>query len=225
MADSISTRVTRIVGGSVHSLLDAVEDAAPEATMGQAIREVDQVIDEVRTELGRAEAAKHLVTTQLNKLNTESERLAAQVEVAVEQGREDLARAGLEKQINIEDQLPVLQKMLAEQQERSKDFEGYITALLAKKREMEEALREFIAARASQVPTGTQASSTGRAQARVDNAGSAFDRVMARQTGVSGLGATVTANASQLKELQDLQRSHRIEERLAKLKASMPQKQ
>jgi phage shock protein A len=225
MADSISTRVTRIVGGSVHALLDAVEDSAPEATMGQAIREVDLVIDEVRTELGRAEAAKHLVTTQLNKLNTESERLAAQVEVAIGQNREDLARAGLEKQINIEDQLPVLQKMLAEQQERSKDFEGYITALLAKKREMDEALREFIAARASQVPTGAQTGATGKAQTRVDNAGSAFDRVMARQTGVSGLGATVTANPGQLKELQDLQRSHRIEERLAKLKASMPQKQ
>ena len=226
MADSISTRVTRIIGGSVHAILDAVEDAAPEATMAQAIREVDQVIDEVRTELGRAEAAKHLVTTQLNKLNTESERLASQVELAIGQGREDLARAGLEKQINIEDQLPVLQKMLAEQQERGRDFEGYITALLAKKREMEEALREFVAARASQqVPTGSQAGGSGRTQLRVDNAGSAFERVMARQTGVSGLGATVTANATQLKELQDLQRAHRIEERLAQLRASMPQKQ
>ncbi|QJR14613.1 PspA/IM30 family protein [Usitatibacter palustris] len=225
MADSISARVTRIVGGSVHALLDTVENAAPEATMAQAIREVDQVIDEVRIELGRAEAAKHLVTSQLNKLNTESERLASQVEVAIEQGREDLARAGVEKQINIEDQLPVLQKMLAEQSERGHDLEGYITALLAKKREMEEALREFIAARASQVPPGVSTNNSGRAQMRVDNAGSAFDRVMARQTGVSGLSPNVTANATQLKELQDLQRSHRVEERLAKLRATMPQKQ
>ena len=103
MADSISTRVARIIGGSVHALLDTVENAAPEAVMNQAIREVDQVIDEVRAELGRAEAGKHLVTTQLNKLNTESERLSSQVELAMEQRRDDLARAGLEKQINIED--------------------------------------------------------------------------------------------------------------------------
>jgi phage shock protein A len=225
MADSISTRVTRIVGGSVHALLDSVENVAPEATMSQAIREVDQVIDEVRTELGRAEAAKHLVTTQLNKLNTESERLASQVDLAMEQRRDDLARAGLEKQINIEDQLPVLQKMLAEQSERSHDLEGYITALLAKKREMEEALKEFIATRASAVPAGASVANGSRAQRRVDNAGTAFDRVMARQVGVSGLGPNVTANATQLKELQDLQRAHRIEERLAKLKATMPQKQ
>ena len=225
MADSIANRVTRIVSGSVHAILDAVEDATPEASMAQAIREVDQVIDEVRTELGRAEAAKHLVTTQLNKLNTESERLASQVELAITQSRDDLARAGVEKQINIEDQLPVLQKMMAEQSERSRDLEGYITALLAKKREMEEALREFITTRASQVAPAGSTAGTTRAQLKVDNAGSAFDRVMARQTGVSGLSASVTANATQLKELQDLQRSHRVEERLAMLRASMPQKQ
>jgi phage shock protein A len=220
MADNIASRVTRIVSGSVHALLDAVEDATPEATMGQAIREVDQVIDEVRTELGRVEAAKHLVTTQLNKLNTESESLAGQIDLAMKQNREDLARSGLEKQINIEDQVPVLQKSLAEQQERGRELEGYVTALLAKKREMEQALQEFIASRASSASPRAQAGAAGSSRARVDNAGSAFDRVMARQTGVSGLSGSVTADAAKLKELQDLQRNHRIEERLAKLKAS-----
>lgn len=220
MADSIATRVTRIIGGSVHALLDAVEDAAPEAVMAQAVREVDQVIDEVRAELGRVEAAKHLVTTQLNKLNSESEQLAGQIELAMRQNREDLARTGLEKQINIEDQVPVLQKSLAEQQERGKELEGYVTALLAKKREMEQALQEYIASQAAHTSPGAQAGGAGSSRARVDTAGSAFDRVMARQTGVAGLTANVTADAAKLKELQDLQRSHRIEERLAKLKAS-----
>jgi phage shock protein A len=219
MVDSIATRVTRIVSGSVHALLDVVEDAAPEATMAQAVREVDQVIDEVRVELGRVEAAKHLVTSQLNKLNTENEHLAEQVELALRQSREDLARTGLEKQMNIEDQVPVLQKSLTEQRERGKELEGYITALLAKRREMDDALQEFIASRASQVAPGAQEAQSAGSR-RVEKAGSAFDRVMARQTGVSGLSAKVTADAAKLKELQELQRNHRIEERLAQLKAS-----
>jgi len=92
-------------------------------------------------------------------------------------------------------------------------------------REMEDALREFISTRASQVAPAGCVAGTTRAQLKVDNAGAAFDRVMARQTGVSGLVTTVTANAAQLKELQELQRSHRVEERLAKLRASIPQKQ
>jgi phage shock protein A len=222
MTDSIASRVTRIVSGSVHAVLDAVENAAPEAMMSQAIREVEQVSDEIRVELGKAEAAKHLITAQINKLNTDNEQLGAQIETALAQGREELVRAGLEKQINIEDQMPVLQKSLAEQQERSKELEGYITALVAKKREMEEAVREFVAARASAASPSGNARAGGSAQGRVDNANSAFDRVLARQTGVSGLSANVTANAAQVKELQDLHRTHRIEEKLAQLKARQP---
>jgi phage shock protein A len=220
MTDSIATRVTRIVSGSVHALLDAVENAAPEAMMSQAVREVDQVTDEVRAELGKVEAAKHLVSAQINKLNTENEQLGGHIETALAQGREDLARAGLEKQINIEDQMPVLQKSLAEQQERGKELEGYITALVAKKREMEQTLREFLASRAAAASAPqTGGGARGSAQGRVDNAGAAFDRVLAKQTGVGGLSAETTASAAQVKELQDLHRTHRIEEKLAQLKA------
>ena len=44
MTDTIASRVTRVVSGSVHALLDAVESAAPEATMAQAIREVEDAL-------------------------------------------------------------------------------------------------------------------------------------------------------------------------------------
>ena len=222
MTDSIASRVTRIISGSAHALLDAVENAAPEATMSQAVREVDQVIDEVRAELGKAEAGKHLVTTQLNKLNTENEQISAQVEAALSQGREELARAGVERQINIEDQIPVLQKSLVEQQERGKELESYITALLAKKREMEQTLQEFLAARATRAMSPAQTGGVTSTQGRVDNATSAFERILAKQTGVSGLMPGSSADAAKVKELQDLHRNHRIEEKLARLKAARP---
>ena len=215
MTDTIASRVTRVVSGSVHALLDAVENAAPEATRGQAIREIDRVIDDVRAELGRVEASKHLATSQLNKLNTEHEQLAGQIEAALGQGREDLARAGVEKQLNIEDQLPVLQKSLADQRDAGKELEGYIAALLAKKREMEQALRDYVAAS----PGSTAGASTrGKSEDRVANAGAVFDRVLAKQTGLSGLTSAATDDAAKLRELQDLQRANRIQERLAQLK-------
>jgi phage shock protein A len=220
MTDTIASRVTRVVSGSVHALLDAVENAAPEATMAQAIREVDRVIDDVRAELGRLEAAKHLATTQLNKLNTDHEQLAAQIEAALGQGREDLARAGLEKQLNIEDQVPILQKSLADQRDAGRELEGYIAALIAKKREMEEALRDYVAARASRTagPSAGPLTSRGRNEDRAAAAGAVFDRVLAKQTGLAGLSSVATGDAVKLRELQDLQRAHRIEERLAQLK-------
>jgi len=220
MIDTIASRVTRVVSGSVHALLDAVENTVPEATMAQAIREVDRVIDDVRAELGRVEASKYLATTQLNKLNTDHEQLAAQIEAALGQGREDLARAGLEQQLNIEDQVPVLQKSLADQRDAGNELEGYIAALLAKKREMEQALRDFVAASrtAGQGSAAGTSTSRGKSEDRVANAGAVFDRVLTKQTGLSGLTSAATADAAKLRELHDLQRGHRIEERLAQLK-------
>jgi phage shock protein A len=217
MAETLAIRVTRILAGGAHAFLDVVEDMAPEAMMRQAVREIDQVMGDVRVDLGKVEAAKHLVTSQINKLNNENEQLAAQVESALDAGQDDLARAGIERQTIIDDQTPVLQRSLAEQQDRARELEGYITALLAKRREMEEALQQYLASRAH---ASTPASGAGKANhdSRVEDARSAFDRVLARQTGVTGLSTNI-GDAQKLKELQDLARRNRIEERLAQLQA------
>jgi phage shock protein A len=221
MADTLTARVTRILAGSAHAFLDAVEGVAPEAMMKQAVREIDQVLAEVRTDLGRVEAAKHLITSQINKLNSENEQLAAQVELALTEGHEDLARAGIERQTLIDDQTPVLQRSLADQQDKGRELEGYITALLAKRREMEDSLQSYLASVAHATATNTTSGKVNH-DARVDGATSAFDRVLARQTGVSGLTMSNVGDAQKLKDLQDLARRNRIEERLAQLKAKMP---
>jgi phage shock protein A len=220
MAETLAVRVTRILAGSAHAFLDVLEDMAPEAMMRQAVREIDQVMAEVRVDLGKAEAAKHLITSQINKLNTESEQLAAHVDTALKRGEDDLARAGIERQTLIDDQVPVLQRSLTDQQDKAKELEGYITALLAKRREMESELQQYLASRAH---VTASASPSGKAtqEARVEDARSAFDRVLARQTGVSGLNPANAGDAQKLKELQDLARHNRIEERLAQLKAQM----
>lgn len=222
MADTLAVRVTRIMAGSAHALLDAVEDAAPEAMMRQAIRELEQVLSEVRVDLGKIEAGKHLVLSQMTKLNDENEILAGQIETALSQGKEDLARAGIERQTIIEDQTPVLQRSLAEQQERAAELEGYITGLLAKRREMESVLKEFIA---SQARVASASSVTGRTskESKVESAQSAFDRVITRQTGVGGMLGGASGDAAKLQELQDTARRQRVDEKLAALKAKLGQ--
>jgi phage shock protein A len=220
MTDTIASRVTRVIGGSVNALLDAVENAAPEATMAQAIREVEAAIDEVRGELGRVEATKHVASSSLNKLNTQKETLAEQVDIAMTKGDETLARAGIARQIDIDDQIPVLQRSLQDSIGRGKELEGYIAALTAKKREMESALQDFIASRAAATAPAATNASSGTTQGKVDRAGAAFDRVMARETGLAVAGSGVNADAAKLQELQEMARTHRIDERLAALKAN-----
>jgi phage shock protein A len=220
MTDTIASRVTRVIGGSVHALLDVMENAAPEVTMAQAIREVDQAVDEVRSELGRVEAVKHVASSSLNKLNTEKETLGEQIDIAVAKGDEALARAGIARQIDIDDQIPVLQRSLQDSIGRGNELEGYIVALAAKKREMESALQDFIAARAAASSPTSANASAGTTQRKVDRAGSAFDRVLARETGLAVAGTGINPDAAKLRDLQDMARTHRIDERLAALKAT-----
>jgi phage shock protein A len=218
MADSIGTRVARIVAGNVHALLDAIENAHPEAAMSQAIREVDSVIDEVGVSLGRAAANKHLAVTNLAEQNRRHEQLAGDMEFALAQGRDDLAKAAIARQLDIEAQVPVVEQVIANTAAEEKELEGYLTALRAKKREMEDAVRQFVASRSQQSTAGRDG---GPALSdRLERAGADFDRILSRQTGIPGLGAGADGEtAAKLKELADLARQNRIEERLAAVKA------
>jgi phage shock protein A len=222
MADSLSTRVGRVIAGSVHALLDRIEDQAPEAMMEQAIREADGVINEVRHELGIAAANRHLAQQQHASLNRQHESIASQLDHALAEQRDDLARAAVSRQLDIEAQIPVLEATLADLAKTEHELNGYVAALLAKRREMEDALGEFRrsrAAAASPIAGGVTAGAS-RSDEKMGAAANAFDRVFERQTGLPGVARGANAQqAAQLKELDDLVRRNKIEERLAQIKA------
>ena len=73
MRERLISRVGRIISGGFNALVDAVENAAPEAVMEEAIREVDDAIDEIRAELGKVVARKHLATSKLMEENKQHE--------------------------------------------------------------------------------------------------------------------------------------------------------
>jgi phage shock protein A len=222
MADTLKTRVGRVIAGSVHALLDKIEDQAPEAMMEQSIREADGVIDEVRHELGLLSANRHLSQQQHATLNGHHATLAAQIDEALAQGREDLVRAAVARQLDIEAQLPVLETTLAEQTRQEAELQGFVAALLAKRREMETALAEFRRSRAAAAGPGAGGggAAPSTAEHRMDKVTGAFDRLYERQTGLTGTSRSVgLQQAAQLKELDDLVRNNKIAERLAQLKA------
>ncbi len=221
MTDSLKTRVGRVIAGSVHALLDRIEDQAPEATMEQSIREADAVIDEVRHELGTVSANRHLSQRQHANLNQLHATLSSQIDEAMTAGREDLARAAVARQLDIEAQLPVLETTLAEHARQEGELTGFVAALLAKKREMQDALAEFRKSRAAAAATATAPAGASSAAHRIGKVTDAFDRVYERQTGLSGTARQNSLQqAAQLKELDDLVRDNKIAERMAQLKAA-----
>jgi len=223
MADSLKTRVGRVITGSVHALVDHLENQAPLAVMEQSLREADAVIDEVRHELGMASANRHLAQQQHAHLNGQHGKLGEQIEQALAAGREDLARAAVARQLDIEAQIPVLETTLAELARQENELTGYVAALLAKQREMAEALEAFRKSRASATPSSAAQPGGAHPAQRMEAVAGAFDRVYARQTGLSGTDRSNTLDqAAKLKELDDLVRDNKIAERMAQLRAVKP---
>ena len=221
MADSLGVRVGRVIAGSAHALIDRIESAVPEAVMEQALREVDKVVEDVRHELGTVAANRHLVQQQHANLNRQHTTLAGQIEDAIAQTREDLARAAVGRQLDIEAQIPVLEKSLAELSASEDELKGYLSALLAKRREMVDALEHFRAAQKLAEQNKTQTGAARNNNQRMSSATDAFDRVYQRQTGLSPAAAGATLDqAARLQELDELTRKNQIEERLAKLRAT-----
>ena len=220
MSETLSRRVGRLVSGGFHALIDAAENLAPEAVMNESIREIERAVDEVRAELGKVLAQKHLAAKKMADESNRHEAIDANLQAAVDTGRDDLAEAGIAEQMDIEARLPILENTIADCAAQEKELEGFIAALQAKKREMQQQLQDWRAAQQS-MGTGKTAGGNGSDLNRIardtEKSGNAFDRVMGRQNLVHS--STDAAQLAKLKELEDLSRNNRIAERLAALKA------
>lgn len=221
MADTLAARVARIVSGSAHAVIDAIEGAIPDAVIQQTMRDIDKAIDDVRGELGRVIAERHLAGKRLAEQSSRYEELGQQIEVALREDREDLARAGVEHQLDVEAQIPILEAAVADAAKRETELDGYIAALQAKRREMDESFRAMVVARAraeEQAGAAPGASGGPGVARRVDDATAAFDRMMARE-GAPSLGGVDRDRGAKLAELDTMARRNRVDERLAALKA------
>ena len=220
MSETLSRRVGRLVSGGFHALIDAAENLAPEAVMNESIREIERAVDEVRAELGKVLAQKHLAAKKMADESNRHEAIDANLQAAVDAGRDDLAKAGIAEQMDIEARLPILENTIADCAAQEKELEGFIAALQAKKREMQQQLQDWRAAQQSMGTSktaGGNGSDLNRIARDAEKSGNAFDRVMGRQNSVHS--STDAAQLAKLKELEDLSRNNRIAERLAALKA------
>ena len=220
MREGLVGRVKRLVSGSVNSVVDAVEAAAPETVMKEALREVDLAIDEVRHELGKAAADKHHAAKRLAASSDKHDDLADKIDVAVNEGRDDLAQAAIARQLDLEAQMPVLEGALRDFSEQEAELEAYIAALTARRREMEEDLDQFVQAqKEASTASATAAGTAPSPEDKATKADRAFNRVLKNASGIPGTSPADRDTAQKLEELSRIERENRIKERLAKVKA------
>jgi len=213
MSEGLLKRIGRLVSASANSLVDSLENAAPTLVMEEAIREIDSAIADVRSQLGKVEAARYLSTKSLNSDNSRHAELQAQIEVAVAQSRDDLAEAAIARQMDIEAMIPVVEKSIADSDAEINELNSYIQALQAKKREMQEALKHYEIANAAAVQA--EHAATPSTATQVEQATDAFNRILYK----AGAPGVSSGDESKLAELDQLARQNRIQERLARVKS------
>lgn len=129
----IFSRFTDIINSNINALLDKAED--PEKMVRLIIQEMEDTLVEVRSASAKTIANKKDVLHQVNKYSQEAQDWEAKAELAINKGREDLARAALQERKKateagdalthelklIEDELSKLQSETGQLQEKLAD--------------------------------------------------------------------------------------------------------
>jgi phage shock protein A len=219
MAESIFARVSRLLSATVEDAVDRMEHAGGDAVMREAIREADRAIDEVKAELEAVMARRLQAARQAKMLAERIAGLTDKAKFALGEGREDLAEAALSRQLDFEEQARKLDAVALEARGEEQRLEAGLTALKARKSQMEEALAAFLASRNEAAFGGDGPVRPGRtAEKKVDAAEKAFDRAMSGAGG-AGFARADAETINRVAEIDGLRKSATIAERLAALKA------
>lgn len=220
MAESVFARVHRLLSAKVEDTVDRMETAGGEGVMRESIREVDRAIDELRSDHNAAMARRLQAARQQEMVKTKIAELGEKAAFAVEQGRDDLAEAALQRQVEFEEEIGKLQKIQDSGSEQEQKLDDAITALKTRKSQMQEVLDAFCQSQADAAVGGDGAMQLAQAiDKKVENAEAAFDRAMGGAGGVN-FSRTDADTVNKVAELDGLHKSSTVASRLAALKAS-----
>ena len=94
---SVFSRLTDVINANLHSLLDKSEE--PEKMLRLMIEEMEQVQVEMRTQAARVIAEQKQLERHQQALQHQILEWSAKAELAIQKGREDLARAALTEKL------------------------------------------------------------------------------------------------------------------------------
>ncbi|HXV30383.1 MAG TPA: PspA/IM30 family protein, partial [Sinorhizobium sp.] len=167
--------------------------------------------EEARTDIGRSRAEEYRIERRREEILDSLRALDEKIRTAISAERDDLAKAGVGRQIDLEAQAAALDKALADVRERLNEGQQALQAVLATRREAEARLADLKKSlmKHPEEPAArrTHVSAVGDAA----RAAAAVSRV----TGVPGGGEMSSA---ELDELDRLHREQAIEARLAQFK-------
>lgn len=126
----IFTRLTDIINANLNALLEKAED--PEKIVRLVIQEMEDTLVEVRSAAARAIAEKKEMLRRIRRLDEEIIDWERKAEIALDKGREDLAKAALVEKARLSEQRDAFAKELKTVEENLAKLSDDIEKLQAK---------------------------------------------------------------------------------------------
>lgn len=210
MSEPIFKRMQRVVSAGLESATGAVERLNSSGMMRSAVREVEQAIDKLQKRQDAAKERSVQSGFQQAALRDQANELARDARYALDKGREDLGRAAVVRQMDLEDERKRLAAEQAAADDEAKQLQTSIDELKARHADMVREQKAVDAAR----PSATAPAYDDR---KVQRAEAAFERAV-QASGVSP-GLVEAASNPDVQEIRAARRDEEIEARLAALKA------
>ena len=217
----VFTRFKDIVNSNINSMLDKAED--PEKMINLMIREMEDTLVELKTSCAASMADRAKTERERDVLKEKLERWDGRARLAVEKGRDDLAREALVEKKAVLNQFNLIENDLSQ-------FETLISECKANIVQLEEKLETVKQKRRILIQRGIHANEKMRARQSMKNA-SGIDAAM-RFEELEGRIERMEADADMVysgfsnpneNEFSRMEHETEIEDELASLKKSMKQ--
>jgi phage shock protein A len=215
----IFTRVRDIIASNINSMLDKAED--PRKLVKLMIREMEDVLVEVKASCAGAMASQKRVQRAADEARGRAEEWDHRARLAVEKGREDLAREALAEKRRYAERTESLEAEVAEHETLVGQYRGEIVQLeekLSVAREKQRILvqRQIHAQRKKRAEEGIRKAETSDAFTRIETLENRIERMEA-EADLVNLGRKPSLE----EEFERIEHDEELERDLEELKSKM----
>lgn len=223
---SLLNRFKDLVRANLNDLISKAED--PEKSLNLYIEDATEHVREFTVEVNRYEAERIMVQNRIKKSEQSAADWHKQAELALKQGKEELARKALEQEQKEQHQLEELNRELAGMDETSEQLKEQHRLLQEKLQEAKEKRDDLVRrSRLAKAQEGAAASLNGVSK---NDPFAKFDRmqdiVERKEAEAKASYSTMTGTLSyEMDQLKKEQLNTEVDDALAKLKAEMTGKE
>ncbi len=229
----LMSRMSTIFKSKVNSALDSVED--PRQTLDYSYERQMELLQKVKRSLADAVTSRKQIELQKVRLESDAQKYQGEAEAALQAGREDLARAALERKAAVASQMQGLDGQIADlqqQEDKMAETARRLETKIAAFRAQKEVLKAQYTTAQAQVKMGEATTGISEEMAdvglAVQRAQDKTDRMRSRAQAIDELtdkgvlqDALTPGQDPIERELQKTQQASQVDADLAALKAKI----